>query len=68
MSQDTALEEAIEMASQEQKTACVTGGNGFIASTLVKQLLEKGYAVNVTVRDPGFVYGDHSIRHGRPSV
>ncbi|THU68199.1 hypothetical protein C4D60_Mb08t01400 [Musa balbisiana] len=40
------------MASQEQKTACVTGGNGFIASTLVKQLLEKGYAVNVTVRDP----------------
>ncbi|CAL9078308.1 unnamed protein product [Musa textilis] len=61
-SQDTVLEllacllaclkEEIEMAGQEQKTACVTGGNGFIASTLVKQLLEKGYAVNVTVRDP----------------
>ncbi|KAJ8466689.1 hypothetical protein OPV22_029241 [Ensete ventricosum] len=40
------------MTSQEQKTACVTGGNGFIASTVIKQLLEKGYAVNVTVRDP----------------
>ncbi|RWW07471.1 hypothetical protein BHE74_00033863 [Ensete ventricosum] len=48
------------MTSQEQKTACVTGGNGFIASTVIKQLLEKGYAVNVTVRDPGFLYADLS--------
>ncbi|ONK61100.1 uncharacterized protein A4U43_C08F26250 [Asparagus officinalis] len=35
------------------KVACVTGGNGFLASTLIKQLLEKGYVVNATVRDPG---------------
>ena len=41
------------MTSEKKKTACVTGGNGFIASVLVKQLLEKGYAVNTTVRDPG---------------
>ncbi|XP_059661085.1 dihydroflavonol 4-reductase-like [Cornus florida] len=35
------------------KTACVVGGNGFVASFLVKLLLEKGYDVNTTVRDPG---------------
>ncbi|KAL6990858.1 dihydrouracil dehydrogenase (NAD(+)) [Sarracenia purpurea var. burkii] len=34
------------------KTACVVGGTGFVAATLVKLLLEKGYAVNTTVRDP----------------
>ncbi|GAV74983.1 Epimerase domain-containing protein [Cephalotus follicularis] len=39
------------MAS-EKKTACVIGGTGFVASLLVKLLLEKGYAVNTTVRDP----------------
>ncbi|KAE8659747.1 Anthocyanidin reductase [Hibiscus syriacus] len=42
------------MASQivGTKKACVVGGTGFIASLLVKLLLEKGYAVNTTVRDP----------------
>ena len=35
------------------KTVCVTGGNGYIASALVKMLLEKGYAVKTTVRNPG---------------
>ncbi|CAM8988179.1 unnamed protein product [Rhodiola kirilowii] len=34
------------------KTACVIGGTGFVASILIKQLLEKGYAVKTTVRDP----------------
>lgn len=33
-----------------RKTACVTGGDGYIASALVKMLLEKGYAVKTTVR------------------
>lgn len=32
---------------------CVTGANGFIASWLVKRLLESGYYVSGTVRDPG---------------
>ncbi|KAJ1272926.1 hypothetical protein BS78_06G240500 [Paspalum vaginatum] len=32
--------------------ACVTGGNGYIASALIKMLLEKGYAVKTTVRNP----------------
>ncbi|KAJ3693645.1 hypothetical protein LUZ60_009125 [Juncus effusus] len=36
----------------DNKTACVTGGNGYIASFLIKQLLEKGYAVTTTVRNP----------------
>ncbi|KAK3141429.1 hypothetical protein QOZ80_4BG0333780 [Eleusine coracana subsp. coracana] len=35
-----------------RKTACVTGGNGYIASVLIKMLLEKGYAVKTTVRNP----------------
>lgn len=35
-----------------KKMACVTGGNGFLASALVKLLLERGYAVHATVRDP----------------
>jgi len=42
------------MATQHigKKTACVVGGTGFVASLLIKLLLEKGYAVNTTVRDP----------------
>jgi len=31
---------------------CVTGATGFLASWLVKHLLEKGYTVHATVRDP----------------
>ncbi|XP_058072931.1 anthocyanidin reductase ((2S)-flavan-3-ol-forming)-like [Magnolia sinica] len=36
----------------ERKKACVTGGTGYVGSILVKRLLERGYAVNATVRDP----------------
>jgi len=35
----------------KQTTACVTGGNGYIASALIKTLLHKGYAVKTTVRN-----------------
>ncbi|WVZ87291.1 hypothetical protein U9M48_033948 [Paspalum notatum var. saurae] len=35
-----------------KKTACVTGGSGYIGSALIKLLLEKGYAVKTTVRNP----------------
>ncbi|XP_010942096.1 cinnamoyl-CoA reductase 1 [Elaeis guineensis] len=34
------------------QTVCVTGAGGFIASWLVKLLLEKGYTVKGTVRNP----------------
>uniref|UniRef100_A0A0D9W9X5 NAD-dependent epimerase/dehydratase domain-containing protein n=1 Tax=Leersia perrieri TaxID=77586 RepID=A0A0D9W9X5_9ORYZ len=40
------------MSAVERKTACVTGGNSYIASALIKMLLQKGYAVNTTVRNP----------------
>ncbi|WVZ87269.1 hypothetical protein U9M48_033935 [Paspalum notatum var. saurae] len=40
------------VAADEKKTACVTGGNGYIASALIKMLLQKGYAVKTTVRNP----------------
>lgn len=35
------------------QTVCVTGAAGYIASWLVKLLLEKGYTVKGTVRNPG---------------
>ncbi|CAN1222179.1 Anthocyanidin reductase ((2S)-flavan-3-ol-forming) [Linum grandiflorum] len=35
-----------------KKTACVIGGTGFVASRLVKLLLENGYSVRTTVRNP----------------
>jgi len=34
------------------KTVCVTGASGFIASWLVKLLLERGYTVGGTIRNP----------------
>ncbi|GMI73581.1 BRI1-5 ENHANCED 1 [Hibiscus trionum] len=37
----------------DKGTVCVTGGTGFIASWLIKRLLEEGYSVRTTVRaDP----------------
>jgi len=36
-----------------RKKACVVGGSGFMASLLIKKLLQKGYEVNTTVTDPG---------------
>nr|CAB3482657.1 unnamed protein product [Digitaria exilis] len=40
------------VASGHGRTVCVTGAGGFIASWLVKLLLEKGYMVCGTVRNP----------------
>ena len=33
---------------------CVTGASGYIGSWLVNTLLERGFKVHATVRDPGF--------------
>ncbi|XP_074368056.1 bifunctional dihydroflavonol 4-reductase/flavanone 4-reductase-like [Apium graveolens] len=37
---------------EETRTVCVTGASGYIGSWLVKRLLERGYHVRATVRDP----------------
>ncbi|XP_057456782.1 cinnamoyl-CoA reductase CAD2-like isoform X2 [Lotus japonicus] len=44
------------MSNEEGKLVCVTGGSGYIASWIVKFLLENGYTVRATVRDPGNHY------------
>eukprot|EP01018_Ginkgo_biloba_P006957 Gb_38601 [translate_table: standard] len=41
------------------ETVCVTGAGGFIASWLVKLLLERGYTVRGTVRNPEHEKNDH---------
>ena len=38
--------------SGTEKVVCVTGASGYIASWLVKLLLQRGYTVKATVRDP----------------
>ncbi|KAL6327847.1 hypothetical protein AAG906_026521 [Vitis piasezkii] len=38
--------------SGQGKVVCVTGASGYIASWLVKLLLQRGYIVKATVRDP----------------
>ncbi|KAI3971979.1 hypothetical protein MKX01_030180 [Papaver californicum] len=38
--------------ADSKKKVCVTGGSGYMASKLVKHLLEKGYSVNTTARNP----------------
>ncbi|KAL1545002.1 phenylacetaldehyde reductase-like [Salvia divinorum] len=40
------------MSNAAAKTVCVTGASGYIASWLVKFLLQKGYTVKASVRDP----------------
>ena len=40
-------------AAGAEKLVCVTGAGGFIGSWLVKELLQRGYAVRGTARDPG---------------
>ncbi|KAH8522597.1 hypothetical protein H0E87_003294, partial [Populus deltoides] len=41
------------------QTVCVTGAGGFIASWIVKLLLEKGYSVKGTVRKPADPKNSH---------
>ncbi|XP_020235266.1 putative anthocyanidin reductase [Cajanus cajan] len=52
------MEEALEtmmnkvQISSSPATYCVTGGKGYLGSWLVETLLERGYIVHATVRDP----------------
>lgn len=43
----------VDESSSVGKTVCVTGAGGYIASWIVKSLLERGYTVKGTVRNPG---------------
>ncbi|KAJ6713125.1 CINNAMOYL-COA REDUCTASE-LIKE PROTEIN [Salix purpurea] len=45
--------------SGQGQTVCVTGAGGFIASWIVKLLLEKGYSVKGTVRNPADPKNSH---------
>lgn len=38
--------------SQNKQTVCVTGASGFVGSRITADLLERGYRVHATVRDP----------------
>ncbi|XVF30520.1 hypothetical protein REPUB_Repub16aG0064900 [Reevesia pubescens] len=38
--------------AEKEKVVCVTGASGYIASWLVKLLLQHGYTVKATIRDP----------------
>ncbi|KAB1204912.1 Cinnamoyl-CoA reductase 1 [Morella rubra] len=40
------------MSGEAERTVCVTGASGYIASWLVKHLLQRGYTVKASVRDP----------------
>lgn len=42
-----------KMVSSTKGKVCVTGASGYLASWLIKRLLEAGYHVLGTVRDPG---------------
>ncbi|XP_010473385.1 PREDICTED: anthocyanidin reductase-like [Camelina sativa] len=45
------------------RKACVIGGTGNLASILIKHLLQSGYKVNTTVRDPA---NERKMAHLRP--
>lgn len=40
----------MEEGGETRGRVCVTGGTGFVASWLIKKLLERGYSVNTTIR------------------
>ncbi|KAK6261013.1 hypothetical protein SCA6_015487 [Theobroma cacao] len=42
--------------NEAEKVVCVTGASGYVASWLVKLLLQRGYTVKATVRDPIHFY------------
>jgi hypothetical protein len=50
--QNSEEESARKMSSGAGKIVCVTGASGYIASWLVKLLLNRGYTVKASVRDP----------------
>ena len=37
----------------DKGTVCVTGGTGYLASWLIKRLLDHGYSVHTTIKPEG---------------
>lgn len=54
------LHSSAAMASSSIRTVLVTGANGYLASHIVKQLLEKGYNVHACVRNAD---NESSVKH-----
>ncbi|RWR94770.1 cinnamoyl-CoA reductase 1-like protein [Cinnamomum micranthum f. kanehirae] len=50
--------------SGKGKLVCVTGASGYIASWLVKLLLNRGYTIRASVRDPKG-RKDNATRYGK---
>ena len=48
----------------EGEIVCVTGASGFIGSWLIMLLLERGYVVRATLRDPGRFLYHFLVSHG----
>ena len=44
------------MKACNERRVCVTGATGYIGSWLVRSLLQQGYHVHATARDPGTGY------------
>ncbi|GMJ01574.1 BRI1-5 ENHANCED 1 [Hibiscus trionum] len=53
---------------EDKGTVCVTGGTGFIASWLIKRLLEEGYSVRTTIRPDPENKRDLSFLTGLPGA
>ena len=41
------------LSAREKKLICVTSGNSYLGSFIVKELLARGYLVRVTIQHPG---------------
>ncbi|KAL7591639.1 hypothetical protein Lser_V15G31743 [Lactuca serriola] len=52
----------------EKGTVCVTGGAGYLASWMIKTLLEDGYSVNATWRSDPELNGRRQWHHGLPGA
>ena len=58
---ENGAEKRMEREREERERFCVTGATGYIGSWLVNSLLQRGYIVHATLRDPGFSFSLSSL-------